>query len=55
LSKDIKKSVEDFFISIEAANDFREIHNIEKLTGYKEYYRYRIGHYRCGLLFVREK
>jgi mRNA interferase RelE/StbE len=51
LSKDIKKSVEDFFISIEAANDFREIHNIEKLTGYKEYYRYRIGHYRCGFAF----
>jgi mRNA interferase RelE/StbE len=55
LSKDIKKSGEDFFMSIEKANDFREIHNIEKLTGYKEYYRYRVGNYRVGFSFREEK
>lgn len=55
LPKDVKKSVEDFFMHVQEMKSFDEIHNVEKLTGYKEYFRYRIGHYRVGFAFRNEK
>ncbi len=51
LPKEVKNAVAIFFVHIEEINSFDEIHNVEKLTGFKEYYRYRIGHYRCGFAF----
>ena len=51
LPKEVKNAVAIFFVHIEEINSFDEIHNVEKLTGFKEYYRYRIGHYRCGFGF----
>lgn len=54
LSKELKKSVADFFLHVEKAKRFNEIQNIEKLTGYKIYYRYRIGNYRVGFAFRDE-
>lgn len=55
LPKEVKKAVAKFFEHIEKTKTFDEIHNIEKLTGYKEFYRYRIGHYRCGFSFRDEQ
>ncbi len=39
LPKGIKDAVANFFIHVEEVKSFNEIHNIEKLTGYKFYYR----------------
>ena len=47
----VKKSVADFFLHVHEIKSFDEIHNVEKLSGHKDYYRYRIGHYRCGFAF----
>ncbi len=51
LPKEVKKAVENFFLHIQEIKSFDEIHNVEKLIGFKDYYRYRIGHYRCGFAF----
>ena len=55
LPKEVKKSVANFFVHIEEIKSFDEIHNVEKLTGYNKYYRYRIGRYRCGFSFRDEE
>lgn len=51
LSKDLKYSVEGFFKIVENANGFNQVPNLEKLTGFKIYYRYRIGDYRIGISY----
>lgn len=55
LPKEVKKSVANFFMSVQEAKSFNEIQNLEKLTGYKIYYRYRIGDYRVGFAFRDEQ
>ena len=46
----IKKKI----IDLENTEDFDEIRNIKKLTGYRTYYRIRIGDYRLGLESISE-
>jgi mRNA interferase RelE/StbE len=53
LPKEVKKSVADFF-HVQNINGFNEIQGLEKLTGFKIYYRYRIGDYRVGIAFRNE-
>lgn len=43
------KKIEDCILSLDAADKFQNIKNIKKLTGYKTYYRIRIGDFRLGL------
>jgi mRNA interferase RelE/StbE len=54
LPKEVKKSVADFFMHVQSINGFNEIQGLEKLTGFKIYYRYRIGAYRVGIAFRDE-
>ena len=57
LPNQVRKSVADFFLHVHEIKTFEEIHNVEKLRGrgHKDYYRYRIGHYRCGFSFRDEE
>jgi mRNA interferase RelE/StbE len=40
--------IEKVILRIESSKTFTEVPNLKKLTGYKEYYRIRIGDYRLG-------
>jgi len=45
-----RKKVEDFlFNELEKYKNFYEIPGIQKLKGYKNYYRIRFGSYRAGI------
>ncbi len=44
----ILKRIESVIIQIEQAPSLSKVTNIRKLTGYKDYYRIRIGDYRLG-------
>lgn len=47
--KGLKSEIEEIIVAVEKAKTVGEIKNIKKLTGYKSYYRIRIGDYRIGL------
>lgn len=40
--------------SLEKAESLSEIKNVKKLSGYKTYFRYRIGDYRLGFEKINE-
>jgi len=40
---------------LEAAKSLNEFSNIKKLSGYKTYYRFRLGDYRLGIEKINEK
>jgi mRNA interferase RelE/StbE len=40
---------------VEQAATIRSIKNSKKLTGFKEYYRIRIGDYRIGLIYRNQE
>ncbi|MBK6354360.1 MAG: type II toxin-antitoxin system RelE/ParE family toxin [Saprospiraceae bacterium] len=42
------KKLENIILRLEAANSLSEIVGAYKLTGYKNYYKIRIGSYRLG-------
>ncbi len=41
--------IEKVISILEQANSFSELSNIKKLSGFKFYYRYRLGDYRIGI------
>ena len=47
-NKSLLQRIEKTIIEFEHAKAFAELSNIKKLTGYKYYYRVRIGEYRLG-------
>ncbi|MCF8297156.1 MAG: type II toxin-antitoxin system RelE/ParE family toxin [Saprospiraceae bacterium] len=47
--KKLKLLISKIINDVELAKDFEEIQNIVKLTGYKAYYRIRLGKYRIGI------
>lgn len=49
--KKIKKSI----LKLENTNGLINIKNLKKLTGFKSYYRIRIGDYRLGFDSIDEK
>jgi mRNA interferase RelE/StbE len=49
LPKNINSKVLDIIDNIGKAKDIREIKNLKKLTGYKDYYRICAGNYRLGI------
>jgi len=48
--KQIKEMVEKFvFNELPLFNSLRDAQKIEKMSGYKEYYKVRFGNYRIGI------
>lgn len=45
----LKKSIREVIQHVENANDLSSIKNLKKLSGYKTYYRIRLGDFRIGL------
>jgi mRNA interferase RelE/StbE len=48
----INEKIENLIIEYENAFSINEIKNTKKLTGYKNYYRTRIGDYRLGFELI---
>ncbi len=42
------------FVEIPKAKSFRQIPHIQKLAGYKSYYKIRVGNYRIGIEFKND-
>ena len=53
-NKSLFKKIEKIIIEFENARTLSELSNIKKLTGYKYYYRVRIGEYRLGFEKIAE-
>ena len=54
-NKSLFPKIEKIISTLETANSLEEFHNIKKLTGFKVYYRYRLGDYRIGIERISEK
>jgi len=53
-NKTLFPKIEKTIIEFENAKSLSELSNIKKLTGYKFYYRVRIGEYRLGVEKIAE-
>lgn len=47
-SSELDEAIFIFMKNLASATSLRELENVKKLSGYKNYYRYRIGDYRIG-------
>jgi mRNA interferase RelE/StbE len=47
--KSVFPKIEKLIIDLENAQTIKEVKNIKKLSGFKTYYRIRLGVYRIGL------
>jgi mRNA interferase RelE/StbE len=45
----LKLEIKNAIINVESAENIRQINNLKKLKGYKQFYRIRIGNYRIGI------
>ncbi len=45
----LKTDIMNVILIVETAVNIKEIKNLKKLTGYKHYYRIRVGMYRIGV------
>ena len=45
----IQESVKELIDSLEKAKSLGEINEVKKLSGFKDYFRIRIGNYRVGI------
>jgi mRNA interferase RelE/StbE len=50
----IKIAIAETIENIQKAQTFSEIKNLKKLTGYKNFYRIKLGDYRIGLEYTKE-
>jgi mRNA interferase RelE/StbE len=48
----ILSKIEKIILQIEQAKNLREVRNIRKLSGYKNYYRIKAGEYRIGVEII---
>ncbi|MBC8004609.1 MAG: type II toxin-antitoxin system RelE/ParE family toxin [Verrucomicrobia bacterium] len=48
-SNKLKAEITDTILNVESADSIRQIHNLKKLKGFKQYYRIKIGDYRIGI------
>lgn len=53
--KIIRDKVEALISVIENSNNIRDIPDLKKMSGYKAYYRIRVGDYRIGVRLVDSK
>lgn len=54
LPKDIQQKVKDFIKETLEANKLSELRSIKKLSGFKDYYRFKIRNYRLGFLLEND-
>lgn len=54
-NKYIFAKIEKIILEFEKSNALADLPNIKKLTGFKNYYRIRIGEYRLGFEKIDEK
>ena len=47
-SKTLLKKIEQVIIQMESAQSLDQVPGVKKLTGFKSYYRVKIGNYRLG-------
>jgi mRNA interferase RelE/StbE len=47
--KKLAQHIEDAILNVKSAESVSQIHNLKKLSGYKNSYRIRIGEYRIGV------
>ena len=50
----IKRSISETIESIQQAENLFLITNLKKLTGYKDFYRIKLGNYRIGLEYTKD-
>ncbi len=48
-SDQLKADIANAILNVESAESLRQISQLKKLEGYKQYYRIRIGDYRIGI------
>jgi len=48
-SNQLKTDIANAILNVESAESLRQISQLKKLKGYKQYYRIRIGNYRIGI------
>jgi len=48
-SNQLKTDIANAILNVESAESLRQISQLKKLKGYKQYYRIRIGDYRIGI------
>ena len=53
-NKEILRKIEAIILKLEKASSLKYIDNIKKLTGFKKYYRIRLGYYRIGFEKVND-
>ncbi len=49
MDKTLFPKIEKVILKLEKINSVSELSNIKKLSGFKDYYRYRLGDYRIGI------
>jgi len=54
-NKSLFARIEITIIEFEQAKSLSELSNVKKLTGFKHYFRLRIGEYRLGFEKINEK
>ncbi len=52
--KSLFPKIEKIISTLETIDSLNELANIKKLTGFKVYYRYRLGDYRIGIERISE-
>jgi mRNA interferase RelE/StbE len=50
----LKAEIANAILNVESAESHRQISQLKKLKGYKQYYRIRIGDYRIGMKIESE-
>ncbi len=53
-SDQLKADIANVILNVESAESQRQISQLKKLKGYKQYYRIRIGDYRIGIKIEAE-
>ena len=53
-SDQLKADIANAILNVESAENQRQISQLKKLKGYKQYYRIRIGDYRIGIKIEAE-
>jgi mRNA interferase RelE/StbE len=48
-SNQLKTDIANAILNVESAENPKQISQLKKLKGYKQYYRIRIGNYRIGI------
>ena len=50
----LKSDIANAIRNVESAENLKQIHQLKKLKGYKQYYRIKIGNYRIGIKLEAE-